>query len=38
MEAIEIKFTKNKSRFKSLYYEDQVRLIERILKAWIIAI
>ena len=28
MEAIEIQFTKNKSRFKSLHYEDQVRMKE----------
>ena len=32
MEAIEIKFTKNKSRFKSLHYEDQVRLMKEYLK------
>ena len=32
MEAIEIQFTKNKSRFKSLHYEDQVRLMKEYLK------
>ena len=35
MEAIEIQFTKNKSRFKSLHSEDHN---ERILKTWVIAI
>ena len=32
MDAIEIQFTKNKSRFKSLHYEDQVRLMKEYLK------
>ena len=32
MEAIEIQFIKNKSRFKSLHYEDQVRLMKEYLK------
>ena len=28
MSAIEIEFMKNKSRFKTLHYEDQVRLMK----------
>ena len=32
MSAIEIQFLKNKSRFKSLHYEDQVRLMKEYKK------
>ena len=38
MHAIEVQFIKNKSRFKSLHFEDQVVINERILKVWITAI
>ena len=32
MSAIEIEFVKNKSRFKTLHYEDQVRLMKEYKK------
>ena len=32
MSAIEIEFMKNKSRFKTLHYEDQVRLMKEYKK------
>ena len=32
MSAIEIQFLKNKARFKSLHYEDQVRLMKEYKK------
>ena len=32
MDAIEIQFCRNRSRFKSLYFEDQMRLMTRYLK------
>ena len=32
MDAIKVQFIKNKSRFKSLHYEDQVKLMKEYLK------
>ena len=32
MDAIEIQFCRNRSRFKSLHFEDQMRLMTRYLK------